>query len=179
MDELESYDEKEADEELTDEEAKKAKFRLLGPLGKAHNIVVHIRGSGSRAEHFRKLAGRMIPMDNRTRWNSWHNMLEVLLKEKAHIDKYCEDFEYELRKDLLDLADWKKLRMINDFLQPFASGTLFTEGDSIDRTLFTMDVLIKYIQITIISSLLSLLLPTNFYTRIVIRGRETKRVRTS
>jgi len=32
-------------------------------------------------------------------------MLEVLLKEKAHIDKYCEDFEHELRKDLLDLAD--------------------------------------------------------------------------
>ena len=105
IDELESYDKEEADGELINEEAKKAKFKLLGPLGKAHNIVVYIRGSGARAEHFRKLAGRMIPMDNRTRWNSWHNMLEVLLKEKAHIDKYCEDFEHELRKDLLDLAD--------------------------------------------------------------------------
>jgi hypothetical protein len=39
------------------------------------------------------------------RWNSWHNLLEVLLKEKAHVDKYCERFEYELHKDLLDLAD--------------------------------------------------------------------------
>jgi nitric oxide reductase activation protein len=160
MEELESYEEEEANRELTDEEAKKAKFRLLGPLGKAHNIVVHIRSSGGRAEQFRKLVGRMIPMDNRTRWNSWHNMLEVLLKEKAHVDKYCEDFEHELRKDLLDLADWKKLRTINDFLQPFASGTLFTEGNSIDRTLFTMDVLIKHIQITIVSPLPSLLLPS-------------------
>jgi hypothetical protein len=70
IDELESYDKAEADEELIDEEAKKAKFRLLGPLGKAHNIVVYIRSSGGRAGHFRTLAGRMIPMDNRTRWNS-------------------------------------------------------------------------------------------------------------
>ena len=160
IDELELYNKEEADEELIDEEAKKVKFRLLGPLGKAHNIVVHIRGSGTHAAHFRKLAGWIIPIDNHTRWNSWHNMLEVLLKEKAHIDKYCEDFEYELRKDLLDLADWKKLRTINDFLQPFASGTLFTEGDSIDRTLFTMDVLIKHIQITIVSTLLSFFLPS-------------------
>jgi hypothetical protein len=179
MDELESYDEEEADGELTDKEVKKAKFRLLGPLGKAHNIVVHIRGSGSRAEYWRALAGRMIPMDNRTRWNSWHNLLEVLLKEKAHIDEYCERFEHELYKDLLDLADWKKLRTINVFLQPFASGTLFTEGDSIDRTLFTMDVLIKHIQITIVRApyLLSFYL-INSYIRIAIRGRETKKVRT-
>jgi hypothetical protein len=161
MDELESYDEAEADGELTDEEVKKAKFRLLGPLGKAHNIVVHIRSSGGHADHFRKLAGRMIPMDNRTRWNSWHNMLQVLLEQKAHVDKYCEDFERELQKDLLDLADWKKLRTINDFLQPFSRATLFTEGDevSIDRTLFTMDILIKHLQISIVSPLPSLLLP--------------------
>ena len=97
-------------------------------------------------------------MDNRIRWNSQYNMLKVLLKEKAYVDKYCEDFEHELRKDLLDLANQKKLYMINNFLQPFASGTLFTKGNSIDRTLFTIDVLIKYIQITIVSPLPSLLL---------------------
>jgi hypothetical protein len=96
MDELESYDEEEADGELIDKEAKKAKFRLLGPLSKVYNIVVYIRGLGGRAEYFRKLAGRIILMDNRTRWNSWHNILEVLLKEKAHVDKYCKDFKYEL-----------------------------------------------------------------------------------
>jgi len=50
MEELESYEEEEVNRELTDEEAKKAKFRLLGPLGKAHNIVVHIRSSGGRVE---------------------------------------------------------------------------------------------------------------------------------
>jgi hypothetical protein len=70
IDELESYDEGEVDGQLIDEEAKKAKFRLLGPLGKAYNIMVHIRSSGRRVDYFRSLAGRMILIDNRTRWNS-------------------------------------------------------------------------------------------------------------
>jgi hypothetical protein len=45
MEELESYDEEEWREEYTDKEAMRVRFRLLGPLGKGHNIVVHIRGS--------------------------------------------------------------------------------------------------------------------------------------
>jgi hypothetical protein len=70
IDELESYDKTKADKELIDKEAKKAKFKLLGPFGKAHNIVVFIQSSGGRADHFRELARRMILIDNRTRWNS-------------------------------------------------------------------------------------------------------------
>jgi len=70
IDKLESYDKEEADKELIDKEAKKAKFRLLGPLSKAHNIVVYTRGLGGRTEYFRKLVGRIILIDNYTRWNS-------------------------------------------------------------------------------------------------------------
>jgi hypothetical protein len=43
-------------------------------------------------------------------------MLQVLIEQKAYVDKHCEDFKYELQKDLLDLIDWKKLRTINEFL---------------------------------------------------------------
>jgi hypothetical protein len=67
IDKLELYDKEEANRELADKEAKKVKFRLLGPLGKAHNIVVYIRGLGGRVDYFRKLVGRMILIDNRTR----------------------------------------------------------------------------------------------------------------
>jgi len=67
---LESYDKVEADRELIDKEAKKARFRFLGPLSKVHNIVVYIRGLGSRVDYFRKLAGRIILIDNYIRWNS-------------------------------------------------------------------------------------------------------------
>ena len=67
MAKLESYNEAEANGELTNEEAKKVKFRLLGPLGKAYNIVVYIRSLSSYADHFRKLARRIILIDNRIR----------------------------------------------------------------------------------------------------------------
>jgi hypothetical protein len=56
--------------EWTDNEAKRVKFRLLGPLGQAYNIIVHMRGSPSRTAEFIKLAGRIILMDNHIRWNS-------------------------------------------------------------------------------------------------------------
>jgi len=52
---------------LLDDEARKARFRLLGPLSKAYNIVVYIRGSLSRIARFRALVGRIIPIDNYTR----------------------------------------------------------------------------------------------------------------
>ena len=39
---LESCDEANTDKELINEEVKKAKFKLLGPLSKAYNIVVYI-----------------------------------------------------------------------------------------------------------------------------------------
>jgi hypothetical protein len=45
IDELESYDEQEKNGQLSFDEAKKLQFRLLGPLGKGHNIMVHICNS--------------------------------------------------------------------------------------------------------------------------------------
>jgi hypothetical protein len=67
MDKLESYDEAKTDRKFTDKKIKKAKFRFLESLNKIYNIVIHIRSSDNRADYFRKLAGRMIPMDNRTK----------------------------------------------------------------------------------------------------------------
>jgi hypothetical protein len=50
--ELESYDEEEQQEEYTDKEAMRVKFRLLRPLNKGHNIVVHIRESLNKIAQF-------------------------------------------------------------------------------------------------------------------------------
>ena len=63
--------------------------------------MVYIRGSAGRTEEFRKLAGRMIPMDNCTRWNGWHNMLVILLNLRPAVEKYCQDYEDELKEDIL------------------------------------------------------------------------------
>jgi hypothetical protein len=87
-------------------------------------------------------------------------MLVVLLNLRPCVEKYCQDHEDELKDDILTFQDWKKLRTIKDFLAPFSRATLFTKGDStsIDRTLFTMDVLIKHLQTETVSPLFSLLL---------------------
>jgi hypothetical protein len=147
LEELESYDEQDEIGVFEDHEAMRIQFRLMGPLGQAHNIVVYIRGSAGRTKEFKELAGRMIPMDNRTRWNSWFNMLVVLLNLRPAVEKYCQDHEEELEDDILTPKDWKKLRTIKDFLTPFSQATLFTKGDStsLDSTLFTMDVLIRHL----------------------------------
>ncbi len=155
MEELESYEEEAQNGEWTDNEARRVKFRLLGPLGQGHNIVVYIRGSPSRTAEFVGLTGKMIPMDNRTRWNSWYAMLVVLLELRTQVETYCLTHEDDLEEDILSPKDWKKLRTIKDFLAPFTRATLFTEGDStsIDRTLFTMDILIKHFQNETVSPL--------------------------
>ena len=147
IEELESYDEQDKLRAFDDTEAIRIQFRLIGPLGQAHNIVVHIRGSASRTEEFRKLAKRMIPMDNRTRWNSWYDMLVVLLNLRLAVEKYCQDHEDELEEDILSHLDWKKLCTIKEFLSFFSRATLFTEGDStsINSVLFIIDVLIKHL----------------------------------
>jgi hypothetical protein len=64
---LESYDKIKTDKKFTDKKIKKAKFRLLEFFSKAHNIVIYIRNSDSRANYFRKLAEKMIPINNRTK----------------------------------------------------------------------------------------------------------------
>ena len=65
MEELELYDESEESEELGDEAKKR--FRLLGPLGQLHNIIVHTHSSSDCTAEFSALASRMISLDNQTR----------------------------------------------------------------------------------------------------------------
>jgi hypothetical protein len=156
IDELESYDEKEQQGETGDEKAQRTKFRLIGPLSQMHNIVIHIRGSTARIAEFLELARRIIPLDNRTRWNSWYLMLVIALELRPAVEKYCQNHESELEDDELTPEDWRRLRTIKDFLEPFQSATLYTEGDcaAIDRVLFTMDVLIKHFQLSLVSKIL-------------------------
>jgi len=157
LEDLESYDNDEEQGDLKEEEARRAQFRLMGPLGQIHNIAIHIRGSTARTAEFLELSSRMIPLDNHTRWNSWYSMLVVALDLQSAIEKYCQNHEIELEQDKLTPEDWGRLRTIKDFLEPFHSATLYTEGDcaAIDRVLFTMDVLIKHFQLSLVSKIFS------------------------
>lgn len=146
---IESYEEDEENGKELNEKEKKDKqetFRRMGVLGKLHNIVVHIRSSAARTKLFVSHAGRRIPLDNRTRWNSWFYMLDVALKHKSAVDKYVEENLSTLPKDNLTPQDWQMLRLISEFLAPFEKATRKLEGDNatLDRVLPTMDVLIEH-----------------------------------
>ena len=118
IEDLESYEDQRLQSEI----------REMGPLGKLHNIVVHIRGSASRTKEFVQEAGKRIPLDNRTRWNSWYNMLTAALSLEKHIDFYVKN-QRDLQKDILKPSDWDLLRTTHAFLEIFSSITLQNEGD--------------------------------------------------
>jgi len=127
----------------------------MGPLGKLHNIIIHIRSSAGRTKEFRDLAGRIIPLDNRTRWNSWFQMLTVADQKAGAIDTYTKNHFATLQVDYLSPEDWKRLRTIKEFLQPFHRATLETQGDhaTIDSVLFTMDIIVQYFEAALVSRL--------------------------
>jgi hypothetical protein len=105
MEDLESYDDLEATGQFQNDDETRKKFRLLGPLGKLHNIIVNIRGSTSCIAEFLDLAGRMIPLDNRTRWNSWFELLLVANEYTSSIDIYTKEHFAKLSIDYLILED--------------------------------------------------------------------------
>jgi hypothetical protein len=149
IEQIKSYEEDEESGKQLSERQKKEKqdaFRRMGVLGKLHNIVVHIRSSAARTKQFVSYAGRRIPLDNRTRWNSWYHMLTVALKHRISVDKYVEENLSTLQKDCLTPQDWQLLRIISEFLAPFEKATRKLQGDdaTLDKVLPTMDILIEH-----------------------------------
>jgi hypothetical protein len=121
-------------------------WRQMGVLGHLHNLIVHIRSSTQRYNAFKALAGRSIPLDNDTRWNSWWLELHVALKKRKELIIYMDDYHAEIKDDFLSREKWNELQEIHDFLQPFYDITIHTQGDqsTIDQILTDMDFLVTH-----------------------------------
>jgi hypothetical protein len=123
-------------------------------MGKLYNHVVHIHSSANCTTWFIEHAGRMIPLDNRTRWNSWFLMLCVALedKTKAGLQLYVEHYEDDLKDDILTTSEWIHLCTICDFLQSFYEATLFLQRDhtTLERVLESVDILKDMIQTALV-----------------------------
>jgi hypothetical protein len=163
---IESYEEdEECGKELGEREKKEKQesFRRMGVLGKLHNVVVNIRSSAARTKLFESFAGRRIPLDNRTRWNSWFHMLVVALEHRSAVDKYVGEHLSTLLKDSLTPQDWQLLRTISDFLAPFEKATRKLQGDdaTLDQVLPTMDILIEHMDRALVRLSLFLACQTN------------------
>ncbi|PCD22033.1 hypothetical protein AU210_010943 [Fusarium oxysporum f. sp. radicis-cucumerinum] len=121
-------------------------WRRLGPLGKVHNISIHMRENDYRWNEFKKRAGRSLGLDNDTRWNSWFLLLDTTLNLQSYVEWYQKKYYQDLRDDYLTPGEWSALGETRAFLQPFWKITQLTEGRyaTLDRSLFTMDVLHKH-----------------------------------
>ncbi|KAM3448360.1 hypothetical protein NHJ6243_010115 [Beauveria neobassiana] len=127
---------------------KRRSWKDIGPLGKLHAIVAHTRASELLYNEFLDGAGRMIPMDNDTRWNSWYTMSRVACELEGHVDSFVKRHRKEIGKYALTPSEWDTVREINIFLKPFDKVTSRTQGDldSIEKTLSTMDMLVKHFE---------------------------------
>ncbi len=154
---MESYDKRAIEGEELDEKQKKELDAFvrskMGVLGKLHNIVIHIRASANRTQEFIKLANRTIPLDNRTRWNSWFMMLKVALHDtvkpalQQYIKKHLKEGSID-KKDILSMDEWIQLRTIATFLEAFEGTTLEMQGSqpTLGQVLENMDVLYDHFE---------------------------------
>jgi hypothetical protein len=167
---LESYDRD--DEEITDLDEKDEKIqteekktrgdtirKTMGCLGKLHNIVIHIRASAPRTAQFLKMAGRRIPLDNRTRWNSWSHMIDVAIQSQIQhaITSYCEHWIQDEKnpmdkRDIIQTEEWAQIRTIQKFLAPFKGATDYMQGNqaTIERVLDSLDILDIHFQTSLV-----------------------------
>ena len=67
--------------------------------------MAYIRKSPAYIAEWMGLAKRMIPIDNRTRWNSWYKMLLILIKKMKYINKYYQNYKNNLIEDFLSYKD--------------------------------------------------------------------------
>jgi hypothetical protein len=67
IEELESYKEMNKKGELSKKEEIAKRFRLLRPLSKLHNILVHSRSTTALEKEFFELARKLVPLNNRTK----------------------------------------------------------------------------------------------------------------
>ena len=126
-----------------------SRWRGLGVLGRIHNIVMFIHSSDKRHRIFEEKAGRSIPRDNTTRWNSWYKMISVAITLRSDIVAFTDRYAREdpaLEPDILTQSDWKELEDIRDFLKPFEEITLDMQGHSatLDGIISSMDFLITH-----------------------------------
>ena len=159
--EIGSYDEEAtADEELEERRQKERATSIrtkMGVMGKVHNIVIHIRASPQRTSEFIEAAGKTIPLDNRTRWNSWFRMLQTTLEPpilnavRDYTERYITQGTLD-RRDELSNSDIALLRTIASFLGVFDSASLFLQGQqsTIERVLEAVEIIKEHLELSLV-----------------------------
>lgn len=141
--------------EQTTKRAKKGKAKAdeshagwqgIEPLQKLHSLAVWLRSSAIHSDAWREEVGLSLGIDNATRWSSWHHVLKNAMEKRSQINEFLLNHDQELSDVTLTSSDWDLLKKTYQFLQPFASATLYGQGDcsSVATTLRLMDALLLH-----------------------------------
>jgi hypothetical protein len=123
-----------------------AGFQNTPTLHKLHELAVWLRSSSLHADIWDDNVGLRLGIDNRTRWSSWYMVIDRVLAKQSEIKSFMTDHEASLADLRLTAQDWDFLGKAHTFLQPFASATLYAEGEksSISQSLPLMDALLSH-----------------------------------
>ena len=78
---------------------------------------MHIWSFNAYYNYFVAIALWAVPIDNKTRWNSWYKIILVALELRVAIGKYQKEYINKFNKeDILNTTNWKALESIRDFL---------------------------------------------------------------
>jgi hypothetical protein len=115
-------------------------------LRKLHQLCVWLRSSTMHAAKWDHQVGLRLGIDNQTRWSSWYAVIDRAIRKMVAIKVFMNDNERSLDNIRLTSDDWDILQKAHAFLQPFASATLYAEGDksSISQSLLIMDSLLVH-----------------------------------
>jgi hypothetical protein len=115
-------------------------------LRKLHQLCVWLRSSTIHTAAWDRQVGLRLGIDNQTRWSSWYAVIDRALRKMVAIKVFMNDNEKSLNNIRLTSEDWDILQKAHAFLQPFASATLYAEGDkaSISQSLLIMDSLLVH-----------------------------------
>jgi hypothetical protein len=128
-------------------------------LRKLHQLCVWLRSSTIHTAAWDCQVGLRLGIDNQTRWSSWYAVIDRAIRKMVAIKVFMNDNERSLNNIRLTSDDWDILQKAHAFLQPFASATLYAEGDkaSISQSLLIMDsLLVHYEQQKVSANVLSL-----------------------
>ncbi|KAG4281035.1 hypothetical protein FPRO04_13469 [Fusarium proliferatum] len=119
---------------------------MVPALRKLHRIGLWLRNSPIHSDAWDERIKLRLGIGNDTRWNSWHRMIDNLIRKKQQVKQFLLDYDKALGDNILTSSDWDYLEKTHAFLQPFTSTTLWAQGvtATLSQNLMIMDILLRH-----------------------------------
>jgi hypothetical protein len=126
-----------------DETSRLVAWRKKGPVGRLHNLIVHVKSGSVRRRFFeakqRETDTRLyrVIVNGGIRWNSACEMIERAIQVKDALQLYQEHFQGDDNdrldaEDCLSAADWKELSELLQLLKPLKEASLKVQAVATD-----------------------------------------------